>query len=39
LALQQGERDLIYRNRHEYSDYRLFSVTSDYEISVPEAGQ
>lgn len=31
--------DLIYRNRHEYSDYRLFSVSSDYKISVPKAGQ
>lgn len=27
--------DLVYRNQHRYMDYRLFTVASDYEISVP----
>jgi hypothetical protein len=25
----------IYRNRHQYSDYRLFDVESDYKLAVP----
>lgn len=29
--------DLIYRNRHRYSGYRVFSVDSDYEITLPES--
>ena len=31
--------DLVYRNQHKYSDYRLFSVKSDYKITVPKAGE
>ena len=30
--------DLIYRNQHKYTDYRLFSVDTDYEITLPEVG-
>ena len=25
-----------YRNRHQYSDYKLFSVASDYKIDQPQ---
>jgi len=28
--------DWIYQTQHQYSDYRLFSVESDYKITAPE---
>jgi hypothetical protein len=30
---------LIYRNQHRYSNYRLFTVSSDYEIAPPKVKQ
>jgi hypothetical protein len=29
-------RGVLYRNRHQYSDYRLFNVESDYKIALPK---
>ena len=31
--------DCTYRNQHRYSDYRLFSVSSEYQITQPKAGE